>query len=220
MYLIDTMSEVQRLFVRTFKVHICRKSFNLTTIYHMLFFPGLSLFVMTHCKYQRELFLNLSSELHWVTKLIIREKWTSLNVEFFKLKMNVTQNSSNAGNVTGLSEEPVQLNSDDATWILTSAFIIFTMQSGFGLVESGLYSFFFTFQLKFPVFDNIPICRVLATRRKPAYTVPFQRHQNVEWSRVWYLMYKEIKENHFKAEQMTLIRGEVAKMCPFQFCFL
>lgn len=94
--------------------------------------------------------------------------------------MNVTQNSSNAGNVTGLSEEPVQLNSDDATWILTSAFIIFTMQSGFGLVESGLYSFFFTFQLKFPVFDNIPICRVLATRRKPAYTVSFQRHQNVE----------------------------------------
>lgn len=161
MYLIDTMSEVQRLFVRTFKVHICRKSFNLTTIYHMLFFPGLSLFVMTHCKYQRELFLNLSSELHWVTKLIIREKWTSLNVEFFKLKMNVTQNSSNAGNVTGLSEEPVQLNSDDATWILTSAFIIFTMQSGFGLVESGLYSFFFTFQLKFPVFDNIPFVEFL-----------------------------------------------------------
>jgi len=52
--------------------------------------------------------------------------------------MNVTQNSSNAGNVTVLSEEPAQLNSDDATWILTSAFIIFTMQSGFGLVESGL----------------------------------------------------------------------------------
>ena len=26
---------------------------------------------------------------------------------------------------------------DDATWILTSAFIIFTMQSGFGLIESG-----------------------------------------------------------------------------------
>ncbi|KAK6179623.1 hypothetical protein SNE40_011939 [Patella caerulea] len=27
---------------------------------------------------------------------------------------------------------------DDATWILTSAFIIFTMQSGFGLLESGM----------------------------------------------------------------------------------
>lgn len=25
----------------------------------------------------------------------------------------------------------------DATWILTSAFIIFTMQSGFGLLEAG-----------------------------------------------------------------------------------
>jgi len=59
--------------------------------------------------------------------------------------MNVTQNSSNAQNVTVLSEEPVQLNSDDATWILTSAFIIFTMQSGFGLVESGLYNFLFLF---------------------------------------------------------------------------
>ena len=54
--------------------------------------------------------------------------------------MNVTQNSSNAGNVTVLPEEAAQLNSDDATWILTSAFIIFTMQSGFGLVESGLYN--------------------------------------------------------------------------------
>lgn len=29
---------------------------------------------------------------------------------------------------------------DDATWILTSAFIIFTMQSGFGLLESGSVS--------------------------------------------------------------------------------
>lgn len=28
---------------------------------------------------------------------------------------------------------------DDATWILTSAFIIFTMQSGFGLIESGIH---------------------------------------------------------------------------------
>lgn len=53
--------------------------------------------------------------------------------------MNFTQNASNAVNVNGTSSEPVQLNSDDATWILTSAFIIFTMQSGFGLVESGLY---------------------------------------------------------------------------------
>ncbi|XP_033750891.1 putative ammonium transporter 2 [Pecten maximus] len=29
---------------------------------------------------------------------------------------------------------------DDATWILTSSFIIFTMQSGFGLLESGMAS--------------------------------------------------------------------------------
>ena len=32
------------------------------------------------------------------------------------------------------------IHSDDATWILTSAFIIFTMQSGFGLLEAGMVS--------------------------------------------------------------------------------
>ena len=30
----------------------------------------------------------------------------------------------------------------DATWILTSAFIIFTMQSGFGLLEAGMKGWF------------------------------------------------------------------------------
>ena len=29
---------------------------------------------------------------------------------------------------------------EDATWILTNSFIIFTMQSGFGLLESGMVS--------------------------------------------------------------------------------
>ena len=29
---------------------------------------------------------------------------------------------------------------DDATWVLTNAFTIFTMQSGFGLLESGMAS--------------------------------------------------------------------------------
>ena len=38
------------------------------------------------------------------------------------------------------SDPDENVNSDDATWILTSAFIIFTMQSGFGLLESGLVS--------------------------------------------------------------------------------
>lgn len=44
------------------------------------------------------------------------------------------------------SEEPTSLSGrssmvgpGDAVWILTSAFIIFTMISGFGLVESGKY---------------------------------------------------------------------------------
>lgn len=83
--------------------------------------------------------------------------------------MNVTQNSS-AGNGTVLSEEPAQLNSDDATWILTSAFIIFTMQSGFGLVESGLYNLFASFLIKFPV---------LTTRAK-LHVTSLQNQQYVE----------------------------------------
>ncbi|XP_072051523.1 putative ammonium transporter 3 [Amphiura filiformis] len=35
---------------------------------------------------------------------------------------------------------PTKWDADDATWVLTSAFIIFTMQSGFGLLESGSVS--------------------------------------------------------------------------------
>ena len=46
---------------------------------------------------------------------------------------------------TTLDHEPDEhafdaIRPDDATWILTSAFIIFTMQSGFGLLEAGLVS--------------------------------------------------------------------------------
>ncbi|XP_013397764.1 putative ammonium transporter 3 [Lingula anatina] len=37
----------------------------------------------------------------------------------------------------GSLQEIEQITWDDATWILTSSFIIFTMQSGFGLLESG-----------------------------------------------------------------------------------
>lgn len=48
---------------------------------------------------------------------------------------NVTNNNSSSS----LADED-HIGSDDATWILTSAFIIFTMQSGFGLLESGMVS--------------------------------------------------------------------------------
>jgi ammonia channel protein AmtB len=34
-------------------------------------------------------------------------------------------------------EESYEVTSNDATWILTSSFVIFTMQTGFGLLESG-----------------------------------------------------------------------------------
>ncbi|XP_071794543.1 putative ammonium transporter 2 [Asterias amurensis] len=45
-------------------------------------------------------------------------------------------NETSRRNMTG-----EEVNSwDDATWILTSAFVIFTMQSGFGLLESGMVS--------------------------------------------------------------------------------
>ena len=56
---------------------------------------------------------------------------------------NITANSS----VVAPTSERVNngdlddgITSNDATWILTSAFIIFTMQSGFGLLESGMAS--------------------------------------------------------------------------------
>ncbi|XP_038062656.1 putative ammonium transporter 3 [Patiria miniata] len=42
-----------------------------------------------------------------------------------------------ATNYTVLYQDKPPTRWDDATWILTSAFIIFTMQSGFGLLESG-----------------------------------------------------------------------------------
>ena len=36
-----------------------------------------------------------------------------------------------------LEENQQNTEAGDAIWILTSAFIIFTMQSGFGLLEAG-----------------------------------------------------------------------------------
>lgn len=65
--------------------------------------------------------------------------------------MNETQNianySSNSSSQSAPIDDAGSLNSDDATWILTSAFIIFTMQSGFGLVESGMISSRIPFKL-------------------------------------------------------------------------
>ena len=50
-------------------------------------------------------------------------------------KTNWTMNSTETSTQKG-----EEIGSSDATWILTSAFIIFTMQSGFGLLESGMVS--------------------------------------------------------------------------------
>ena len=55
--------------------------------------------------------------------------------------MNTTEANSKLGpSVTTSANYDQSIGSDDATWILTSAFIIFTMQSGFGLLESGMVS--------------------------------------------------------------------------------
>ena len=48
--------------------------------------------------------------------------------------------SDTVNNSTIPRSDDENIDLDDATWILTSAFIIFTMQSGFGLLESGLVS--------------------------------------------------------------------------------
>ncbi|XP_060076769.1 putative ammonium transporter 3 [Ylistrum balloti] len=48
-----------------------------------------------------------------------------------------TTNVMVATNTTSQSSDQVNITWDDATWILTSSFIIFTMQSGFGLLEAG-----------------------------------------------------------------------------------
>ncbi|XP_023240332.1 putative ammonium transporter 3 [Centruroides sculpturatus] len=41
---------------------------------------------------------------------------------------------------SNVTEDVGAVTSDDATWILTAAFVIFTMQTGFGLLESGAVS--------------------------------------------------------------------------------
>ncbi|XP_033749231.1 putative ammonium transporter 3 [Pecten maximus] len=48
---------------------------------------------------------------------------------------NVSQDSGDTSNTGTGNVGPITW--DDATWILTSSFIIFTMQSGFGLLEAG-----------------------------------------------------------------------------------
>ncbi|XP_070542958.1 putative ammonium transporter 3 [Ptychodera flava] len=57
---------------------------------------------------------------------------------------NLSRRIINGTSVPGLDNhviiETVHTSWDDATWILTNAFIIFTMQSGFGMLESGTVS--------------------------------------------------------------------------------
>ena len=59
-----------------------------------------------------------------------------------KLGLNLTnENIANLTNLLSYLVKENQKNNEagDGIWILTSAFIIFTMQSGFGLLEAGKY---------------------------------------------------------------------------------
>ena len=52
--------------------------------------------------------------------------------------MNISsENVSQAAPTKAAENDTGEVGPGDAVWILTSAFIIFTMISGFGLVESG-----------------------------------------------------------------------------------
>ena len=44
---------------------------------------------------------------------------------------------SNATAAAAAAEQILNDYADDATWVLTSSFVILTMQSGFGLLEMG-----------------------------------------------------------------------------------
>ncbi|XP_077988594.1 putative ammonium transporter 2 [Glandiceps talaboti] len=59
--------------------------------------------------------------------------------ESVSMTVPINENNSFHNNESN-SSEILERGWDDATWILTSAFIIFTMQSGFGLLESGSVS--------------------------------------------------------------------------------
>ena len=70
------------------------------------------------------------ANIHWAPMM---EAPTNLSMNpTFSTTMNDEESAS------GSSSSRVSMNgAGDAVWILTSAFIIFTMISGFGLVESG-----------------------------------------------------------------------------------
>ena len=51
--------------------------------------------------------------------------------------MNISSGNVTQAAATEAENDTGEVGPGDAVWILTSAFIIFTMISGFGLVESG-----------------------------------------------------------------------------------
>ena len=53
------------------------------------------------------------------------------------MSMNISSGNVTQTAATQADNDTGEVGPGDAVWILTSAFIIFTMISGFGLVESG-----------------------------------------------------------------------------------
>lgn len=64
--------------------------------------------------------------------------WQAMQVESNMTNVSTTlQMPTEKEGQAGLLYTEQNISFGDATWILTSGFIIFTMQSGFGLIESG-----------------------------------------------------------------------------------
>lgn len=81
-----------------------------------------------------------------VTESFLYKTPCSTEITFSDFSVPMSEASSSMEfPLEGLTGRPIGY--EDATWILTSAFIIFTMQSGFGLIESGQY--FLIKQMKF-----------------------------------------------------------------------
>jgi hypothetical protein len=59
---------------------------------------------------------------------------------FYLLFLLINSGNTINNNIENNIENTDQDDWDNATWVLTSSFIIITMQSGFGLLESGLVS--------------------------------------------------------------------------------
>ena len=116
-------------------------------------------------------------------------------------KMNNTT-SAIPPNITEIIRKLTQENKNnneagDATWILTSAFIIFTMQSGFGLLEAGTWFCFSKWsKLKLPKSASLLCQRRFPFKRNFVSNENFGHQENFLLnSKKLYLMKKYLSIN-------------------------